>query len=444
MLTVDDLSREGYDTVVIATPDVQGRLFGRRIPARRFLEDPQDDLPICTCALVWDITEDLAQEVPFAGYHTGWNDFILKPELATLRPYPGVPGTAIVMADVLDEEGEPLEVAPRTVLRRQVERAAAAGYELRVASEIEFYLFHGSIREARQRAFRDLEPTTMVRSDYSIVGQAVQEPFIARIRREMDAADIPVYACQAEYGLGQWEVNLEYAGLLEMADRHAIYKAGVKEMALQEGLAVTFMARPVDDMGSSCHFHTSLWREGRPLFPVERSAHHLSSVGRHFLGGLLHRLDETALLLAPYVNSYKRHNTEDFGGGIEAWGFDNRTVALRVVGKGPTLRIEHRYAGADVNPYLGLAAVTAAGLDGVERETDPGQPFVGNAYQDEGLRRTHRSLAAAVEAFEGSDFIHSAFGKEVVTHYAAHGRGEWEGYLKAVTDWEVMRAFELA
>jgi glutamine synthetase len=444
MLSVDDLSREGFDTLVIAAPDVHGRLFGRRIPVRRFLADPEDGLPICTCALVWDIAEDLAQEVPFAGYHTGWNDFILKPDLSTLRSYPGVLNTAIVMADIFNEEGEPLEVAPRTILRRQVERAAAAGYELRLASEIEFYLFHGSLRGARLRSFRDLEPTTLVRSDYTIVGQAVQEPFIARVRREMDAADIPVYACQAEYGLGQWEVNLEHAGPLEMADRHAIYKAGVKEMALQEELSVTFMARPVNDMGSSCHFHTSLWRDGEPVFPEETAPHHLLETGRHFLGGLLSRLDETALFLAPYVNSYKRHNTENFGGGIEAWGFDNRTVAFRVVGKGPTLRIEHRYAGADVNPYLGLAAVIAAGLDGMENETDPGQPFVGNAYQDDGLRRTHRSLADAVEAFEGSDFVHSAFGKEVVAHYAAHGRGEWEGYLKAVTDWEVMRAFELA
>jgi glutamine synthetase len=444
MLTVNDLAGSDFDTVALAAPDVHGGLFGRRIPWRRFFEDPEAELPICTCALVWDIGQDLAQEVPFAGYHTGWNDFVLKPDLSTLRPYPGTRGTAIVLADIYDEEGQLLELAPRTVLRRQVERAKAQGFDVKLASELEFYLFHGSVRENRLQGFRGMEPTTLVRSDYSIVGQAVQEPFIARIRREMDEAGVPIYACQAEYGLGQWEVNLEYADALEMADRHVIYKAGVKELALQEGISVTFMARPkAADMGSSCHFHTSLWDRDRPLFPAE-DPHQLSDVAKGFLGGLLADLDDTAVLFAMLVNSFKRHATEDFGGGIKAWGLDNRTLALRVLGRGPTLRIEHRYGGADANPYLAGAAIVAAGLDGIARGIDPGPPYVGNAYADRSLPRTPGSLRDALDAFESSDFASASFGKDVVTHYAAHARGEWESYLKAVTDWEIDRNFELA
>jgi glutamine synthetase len=445
VLLIEDLTPERFDTVIVAGADMQGRLFGRRLPARRFLADPAQGVDICTCVFVWDIAEDPGADVPFAGPHTGWNDLVLAPDLATLRPYPGVEGTAICLADVLDEHGEPLAMAPRTILRRQVERAAAMGFGVQTASELEFYLFRGSVREARLRGFRDLEPTTLVRSDYSIVGQAAQEPFIRRVRREMEAAGIPIWACQAEYGLGQWEVNLEHADPVEMADRHVVYKAGLKEMALQDDLAPTFMARPVaGDMGSSGHVHVSLWRGDEPAFADGDGPHALSDAGLSFVGGLLAHLDETALFFAPYLNSYKRHLTEDFGGGIQAWGFDNRTIAIRVVGSGPSLRVEHRYPGADANPYLSMAAVLAAGLDGVERGLGPGQPFEGDAYGDAHLRRTPRSLVEALVAFEESTFVRDTFGKDVVEHYAAHGRAEWEASLRAVTDWEINRAFEQA
>lgn len=440
-LRVEELESGRYDTVVVAAPDVQGRLFGRRLPARRFVSDPIQQVDICVCTLVWDIAEHPGFTIPFAGAHTGWQDIFLRPDLATLRPYPGVEGTAICIADIFDEDGELLEIAPRTMLRRQVERAAGLGFDVVMASELEFYLFRGDQRTARLSRFRDLEPTTLIRSDYSIVGQAVQEPFIRRIRGEMEAAGIPIWACQAEYGLGQWEVNLEHTHPVEMADRHVIYKAGVKEMALQHELTPTFMARPNEDMGSSGHLHVSLWRGGDPAFA---EGGHPSVAAKSFLGGLMAHLDDTALFFAPYVNSYKRHLTEDFGGGINAWGFDNRTIALRVVGHGPSLRIEHRYPGADANPYLAAAAIIAAGLDGVERSLDPGPPFVGNAYESPALSRTPESLLDALTGFESSEFVASTFGKEVVEHYAAHARGEWTGYLRAVTDWEVLRAFEQA
>lgn len=442
MLTEADLA-QGFDTVIVAGTDVQGRLFGRRVPLRRFLEEFKHGLDICTCALAWDITQDLGVEVPFAGWHTGWNDFRLKPDPATLRRYPGTAGSAICLADVVDEHGHPVVESPRQVLKRQVERAASAGCTVALASELEFYLFHGTSAKLRRKSFRKLKPTTVVRSDYSIVGQAEQEPFIARVRQEMEAAGIPVYACQAEYGFGQWEVNFPHSEPVEMADRHVTYKAGLKELALKAGLCVTFMARPVaDDLGSSCHLHLSAWRDGRPLFEGA-SPRELSDEGLHWIGGLLEHLDELSILYAPYVNSFKRHQAE-VSGAVKAWGYDNRTTAVRVVGSGPSLHVEFRYPGADVNPYLAAAAAIAAGLDGASRKLDPGPPCAGNAYLVEGLGRSPTSLGKAIELFQASPFVREAFGEAVVRHYSALAEAEWNAYMAAVTDWELKRAFELA
>ena len=441
MLQLKDID-ERFSTVIVAATDVQGRLFGRRVPSRRFLAELKDGVDICTCALAWDIAQDLGDPRQFAGAAAGWNDFRIVPDLATLRPYPGTPRTAICMADVVDEEGHPVPEAPRAILRRQLEAARKAGYRVVLASELEFYLFHGGAEELRREDFRRLEPTTLVRSDYSIVGQGVQEPFLGRLRAAMDAAGIEILACQGEYGLGQWEVNFVHCDALEMADRHVIYKAAMKELARDQELAVTFMARPLSqDMGSSCHFHCSLWK-GRSTAFAARDPRRLNDTGRHFIGGLLDHVDETAVFHAPYVNSYKRHLPDDFGGGVKAWGYDNRTVAVRVVGQGPSLHVEFRYPGADANPYLAAAAMLASGLDGIRRKLDPGEPCATNAYEL-GLAKTPRSLAEAAAKFGGSRWVGEVFGSDVVRHYAAHAEMEWDGYLRAVTDWELRRSFEL-
>lgn len=443
MLTIDDV-RKDYHTVVVAAPDLQGRLFGRRMPARQFLADPQATIDICTCALAWDITQNLELDLAWAGWHTGWNDFKIKPDLKTLRPYPGVGETAICLADCLDEDDRPVELAPRTILRRQLERTAVAGYSAQIASELEFYLYRQDQRTARLNRFQQLDPTTIVRSDYSIVDQAPQEPFLGKIRRAMDSAGIPVYACQAEYGFGQWELNLEHCDPLEMADRHVIYKAGVKEMALSDGLTVTFMARPVaNDIGSSCHIHVSLWDGDKNVFATGARSTEISEKGKSFIGGLLEHIDETALFYAPYVNSYKRHIPDDAGGGIKAWGYNNRTVACRVLGTGDSTRVEIRYAGADVNPYLAFAAILASGMDGLQQGLDAGNPFEGSAYKRPELPRTSSSLGQAVSIFEASDFVCRTFGELTRAHYAGLARAEWKEYLKAVTDWELIRGFEL-
>jgi glutamine synthetase len=449
MLASEDLTAERFDTMVVASVEPVGRLFGRRVPLRRFLAEGASSyrLPVCTSALVWDIAQEPGAETSFAGFHTGWQDVVLVPDLATLRAYPGTARTAFVMCDVVDEtHGEPVEIAPRRVLRRQVDRARALGFEVLLGSELEFYLFRQSYREARVAGFRGLEPTTLVRSDYSIVGQGALEGFIGRLRAAMDASGSPVDACQAEYGLGQWEVNLEHAPAVETADRHSIYKAGVKELAFAEGLSATFMAKPVGaDMGSSGHLHVSLVNlvDDLPAFPPRDGAGERSAVMNAFLGGLVSHLSETALFFAPFVNSYKRHvGSMAFAGGPIAWGQDNRTVSLRVVGHGPSLRIEHRFPGADVNPYLAAAAMIAAGVDGVEHALDPGPSVTGNAYERPELGRAPTSLGAAIESFEGSEWTSATFGKDVVEHYAAMARAEWQGYLSAVTDWEIDRGFE--
>jgi glutamine synthetase len=443
MLAVDDLERTGIHTVAIAAPDTQGRPVGRQVPLRRFLTNPEEGVEISSYALVYDVAGIPLEDSPFAGAHTGYHDIRLRPDLATLRPYPGMPGTAICIADVVDGAGEVAPYAPRSVLRRQVEAAQAKGYEPRLATELEFYLFHDDPRDARRLGFRGLEPTTPARSTYGTTAAIARQPFLNAVCQAMEAAGIPVGSAQTEAGRGQWEVNLEHTGALEAADRHLIYKAGVKELAQQAGLTVTFMARPVpDDLGSSCHVHCSLFAADCPLFPRERDSGQLSPVGMYFLGGLLANLDASAIFFAPYANSYKRHAPGFAAGGVTAWGEDNRSVAIRVAGHGETLRLEHRFPGADANPYLVAAAIIAAGLDGIASARDPGPPVVGDADARHDLPRPPATLGEALAAFERSSFGPTAFGAEVAAHYAAHARAEWTATFGAVTDWEIVRGFE--
>ena len=443
MLVVDDLERAGYHTVVLATPDTQGRPVGRQLPVRRFLEDPLAGVEVSSYILVYDLAGIPLQHSPFAGAQTGYHDVRLYPDLGTLRPYPGVPGTAICIADVVDEAGEAVEFAPRTLLRRQLEAARQAGYEARLATELEFYLFHNDPRHARQLGFHGLEPTTATRSTYGTVAAVAQLPFLAGVCQAMELAGISVGSAQTEAGRGQWEVNFEYGDALQSADHHLVYKACVKELARQAGLTVTFMARPVaDDLGSSCHLHFSLTVDGQPVFPLEPGSSLLSPTAGHVIGGLLAHLPATAYFFAPFANSYKRHAPGFAAGGVIAWGQDNRSVALRVVGQGESLRVEHRFPGADANPYLAAAAVIAAGLDGITNQHDPGPPVEGDADARPDLSRPPASLGEAIAAFENSHFVKRAFGSAVAAHYVAHARAERAATLTAVTDWELARGFE--
>src|SRR5215203_2738677 len=442
MLAVGDLERAGYHTVVLATPDTQGRPVGRQLPLRRFLEDPLAGVEISSYSLVYDLAGIPLQDSPFAGAKTGYHDIHLHPDLSTLRPFPGVSGLAICLADAVDA-GQQIPLAPRAMLKRQVQAARNAGFEVRLATELEFYLFQNDPRNARRLGFQGLDPTTPARSTYGTIAAIAQQPFLGAITQAMEAAGIFVGFAQTEAGRGQWEVNLENTAPLQAADNHLIYKACVKELARQAGLTATFMARPVaDDLGSSCHLHVSLWADGQPVFPIEPGSGSLSLTGLYVVGGLLEHLSTTSYFFAPFANSYKRHAPGFAAGAVTAWGRDNRSVAIRVAGEGASLRIEHRFPGADANPYLAAAVVIAAGLEGIASGRDPGPPVEGDADSRPDLPQPPASLDEAIAALQSSEFVGGAVGSEIAAHYAAHARAEWAATLVAVTDWELVRGFE--
>lgn len=443
MLSFADLEDAGVRQVAIATPDTQGRPVGRTVPLERFLAEPEAGVDVSSYALIYDLAGMPLFDSPFAGPHSGYHDVRLKPDLATLRHYPGAAGTALCLADVVDAHGDLIAYSPRTILRQQVDAAQRAGFDVRMASELEFYLFRESPAEARTRQFRGLHPTTPERSTYGIAPAIAQRGFLQTVTDEMHRAAVPASSAQAEAGRGQWEVNLDHGDPISSADAHLAFKLGVKEIAREQGMSATFMARPIaDDLGSSCHIHLSLLRDSEPVLPDSPGSAEVSQIARHAIGGLLFILAASAIFLAPYVNSYKRHVPGFAAGQVTAWGMDNRSVAIRVAGHGPSLRLEHRYPGADVNPYLAMAVLIAAALDGMRKQRDPGPPAIGDADAQSELSRPPSSLGAAIDAFTASTFGVDLFGDDVARHFAAHARAEWSASLGAVTDWEVIRGFE--
>ena len=427
-------------TVVTAFPDLYGRLVGKRIHARFFLDEvAEHGMHACDYLLACDMEMDPTQGYAFTSWDSGYGDLHAVPDPASLRRAAWLEGTAVVLCDVRDERsGELLAVAPRSVLRRQVERARALGFEPYMASELEFYLFRDSYAEAREGRWRGLRPTVPYLEDYHVLSGTFAEDVIGAIRRQVDASDIPVEFSKGEWGPGQHEINLRYAPALEMADRHVLYKQAAKEIAAARGHALTFMAKwDARQAGSSLHVHSSLRSaRGEPVFGGESAAF------RGYLGGLLAHARELCWFFAPNVNSYKRYQEGSFAPTRVAWSHDNRTAGFRVVGGGPSLRVECRVPGADANPYLVYAALLAAGLDGIERCLDPGPPYAGNAYADESLPRLPVSLGAALAGLEVSTFARQAFGDAVVEHLLHFARTEQRTFDAAVTDWERERFFE--
>jgi glutamine synthetase len=453
MLTLDELAQDveegAIDTVVTAFPDLYGRLVGKRITGRFFLEEvARHGMHACDYLLACDMEMDPTPGYAFASWDTGYGDVHCVPDLQSLRRAAWLERTALVLCDV--ERGEPpapVEVAPRTVLRRQLERARAQGLELRMGSELEFFLFRGSYRDARGAGHRRLEPTGGYVEDYHVLSGTFAEDVIRAIRSGVDASGIPVEFSKGEWGPGQHEINLRYAEALEMADRHVVYKLAAKEIADARGHCLTFMAKYDAALaGSSLHVHVSLWRDGAPLFPggepLPGTRLRASREFRHFLGGLLAHARELSFCFAPTVNSYKRYRPGTFAPTGLAWSVDNRTAGFRVVGSGPSLRVECRIPGADANPYLAYAALVAAGLDGIERRSEPGPAFAGDVYAAGGLPRVPASLGEATALLEGSAFARKALGEEVVEHLLHFARTEQGHFAGAVTDWERQRYFE--
>ncbi|MCB9273018.1 MAG: glutamine synthetase [Lewinellaceae bacterium] len=443
----EKVAKEDIETVIVAFTDHYGRLVGKRFDAEFFVERAaQQGTHGCDYLLTTDMEMEPVPGYQLANWELGYGDFHLVPDYSSLREASWLNGTALVLCDVVSEKTHRfVEEAPRPILRRQLEQAQALGYGCFAASELEYYLFENSYRQAFEQHYQGLKPTGWYLEDYHILQGTRVEPFTAAARRHLKHSGIPVENSKGEWGLGQHELNICYAEALEMADRHIVFKQCLKEIADAMGLSVTFMAKfDTERAGSSCHIHMSLWKDGQNAFagkqklgPVEGS-----DVFRWFLGGWIAHAPDVMPFYAPTVNAYKRYVDASWAPTRLAWSYDNRTAGFRVVGQGESLRIECRIPGADCNPYLAFAAALASGIDGIRNKTEPPECFTGDVYAARHLPRVPYTLAEAVDKFEHSAFAKAAFGEQVVAHYSHFFRTEMEAYNRAVTDWERKRYFE--
>src|SRR5215472_8383189 len=442
------------DTVILALTDMQGRLQGKRLSAEFFLAEVAHDYSEgCNYLLAVDVDMNTVDGYQMSSWERGYGDFVMRPDMATLRSIPWHPGTALVLADLTWLDGAPVTASPRQILREQLGRLAQRDMIALAGTELEFVVYKDTYEQAAAKNYRDLSPANDYNVDYSILGTSRIEPLLRRLRNGMAGAGMYVESAKGECNLGQHEIAFRYADAVTTCDNHSIYKTGAKEIAAQDGMSITFMAKPNAREGNSCHIHLSLrgtdeepgpggkpGLRGRPFLAGERP-HGLSRLGEHFLAGQLAAMRELTLLYGPNINSYKRFVPGSFAPVAVRWGVDNRTCALRLVGHGQSLRVENRVPGGDVNPYLAVAGMIAAGLHGIDNELALEEAFGGNAYIDDGPKVPH-TLRDALELWEGSDLAKQAFGAEVVSHYANYARVELTAFDAAVTDWELKRGFE--
>ena len=425
------------DTVVLAMTDMQGRLQGKRLTANHFLDEVLDHgAESCNYLLAVDVDMNTVEGYAMSSWERGYGDMLLVPDLATLTAVPWQDGTVMCLADVAWLDGKEVVASPRQILRRQLGRLQERGWTANAGTELEFLVFRDTYEQAWAKGYRDLTPSNLYNVDYSLLGTARVEPLIRRIRNDMTAAGMVVEDSKGECNYGQHEINFRYADALRTADEHVVYKNGAKEIAAAEGMAISFMAKYDQREGNSCHIHFSLADEEGPLFAREEA------VFRSFLAGQLSCLQEMTLLLAPNINSYKRYAATSFAPTTVAWGQDNRTCSLRVVGHGPSLRFENRVGGADLNPYLALSAIIASGLHGVDEALELEPALEGNAYVAAERPRVPPTLARARALFSASDVARAAFGDDVVEHYLNAADVELDAFHSAVTDWERVRGFE--
>ena len=431
------------DTVVVAFADMQGRLVGKRVAAEHFLaEVAEHGVEACAYLLAVDVEMNTVPGYSIADWGTGYGDLVLKPDFATLRRIPWLPGTAHVLADAHWPDGGPVTVAPRQILTAQLARLSERGLVACAATELEFLVFEETYRQAWAGGYRGLTPGTDYNSDYGLVVGTRLEPLLRDIRLGMTGAGLRCEGVKGECNTGQQEITFRYEEALATCDNHSVYKSGAKEIADQHGKSLTFMAKFDQREGNSCHVHLSLRdAEGSPAFADPAAPHGMSALFRGFLAGVLATLPELTLCYAPNINSYKRFVGGSFAPTAIAWGLDNRTCALRVLGSGHSMRVELRVPGGDVNPYLAVAALIAAGLHGIDNDLSLPEPVAGDAYRA-GLPTLPTTLGAAVELFAESAVARKAFGDEVVAHYLHSARVELDAFNTAVTDWERVRGFE--
>jgi glutamine synthetase len=448
-LSLDDLERLAaagdVDTVIVAFTDMQGRLTGKRIAARFFVDEvAEHGAECCNYLLAVDVDMNTVSGYEMANWDSGYGDIAMMPDLTTLRLLPWLPGTALVLADLAWHDGSLIDPAPRHVLRRQLDRLDRRGLCAFVGTELEFMVFDNTYRQAWASNYRGLTPAGDYNMDYAVLASTRIEPLLRDIRQHMEGAGLHWEASKGECNLGQQEIGFRYDEALVTCDNHSVYKNGAKEIADQHGKCLTFMAKYDEREGNSCHIHLSLRAtDGSPVFAAAEQPHGMSQTFRSFVAGQLATLREFAVLYAPNINSYKRFADRSFAPTAVAWGLDNRTCALRIVGHGDNMRVECRVPGGDVNQYLAVAALIAGGLHGVEHGLELPEPCVGNAYEIAGdAERLPDTLAEAATLFEASTVARKAFGENVVSHYVNNARVEVAAFNAAVTDWERVRGFE--
>jgi glutamine synthetase len=445
MLTLDELRTDvadgSVDTVLVAFTDMQGRLQGKRCAAQYFLDEVVGHAAeACNYLLAVDVEMNTVDGYKMSSWESGYGDFVLQPDMATLRRVPWQEGTVLVLCDLEWLDGAPVGPSPRQLLKGQLARLAERGLIADVGTELEFMIFADSFDSAWRKAYHDLTPSNLYNVDYSMLGTSRVEPLLRRIRNGMAGAGMVVESAKGECNLGQHEIAFRYADALTTCDNHSIYKTGAKEIADQAGQSLTFMAKFNEREGNSCHIHISLRGDEGNAFAGD-GKHGFSPLFEHFIAGQLACMRELTFLLAPNINSYKRFAAGSFAPTAVAWGLDNRTCSLRVVGHGAGMRVENRVPGGDVNPYLAVSALIAAGLHGIENELTLEDAYVGNAY-DSDKPTVPRTLREAAELFVNSKVATQAFGAEVVEHYANAARIELAAFDSAVTDWERKRGFE--
>ena len=447
LLTLGELERlmaaGDIDTVIVGFADMQGRLTGKRVSARLFVEEvAAHGAECCNYLLAVDVDMNTVDGYAMSGWQSGYGDMVMRPDMATLRVLPWLPGTALVMADLHWHSGDPVAAAPRAILRRQLDRLAERGLLAFVGTELEFIVFDEGYREAWAAGYRGLRKASDYNVDYAIHASTRLEPLLRDIRLGMDGAGMYCEGVKGECNPGQQEIAFRYDDALITCDNHTIYKNGAKEIADQHGKSLTFMAKFDEREGNSCHIHISLrGTDGTAAFADDAAPRGMSAMFRSFVAGQIATLRELSLCYAPNINSYKRFVEGSFAPTAVAWGVDNRTCALRVVGHGHSLRVENRAPGGDVNPYLAVAALIAGGLHGIDRGLQLPEPHEGNAYAGGG-ERLPATLGEAAGLFAGSEVARAAFGDEVVEHYLNNARVELAAFNSAITDWERVRGFE--
>jgi glutamine synthetase len=451
LMSFDDLkshvSQGTIDTVLVCAVDMQGRMMGKRFHAANFVETSFEETHCCNYLLATDLEMATPDGYASTSWRAGYGDYVMKPDLSTIRPVPWLEGTAMVLCDLLDHHHhEPVPHSPRAVLKKQIARLDALGFEAMMATELEFFLFEKSFDDVRKSGFRDLEPISGYNEDYHIFQTTKEEGIMRPLRNHLYTAGIPIENTKGEAEAGQEELNIRYADALACADHHTIAKNAIKEIAWQQGHAATFLPKwSHDRVGSSSHVHQSLWKDGKPAFVDATKDLGMSDLMRHYMAGLIHHAPDYTYFLAPYVNSYKRFAKATFAPTKTVWSVDNRTAGFRLCGEGTKgIRVECRIGGSDLNPYLAQAAMLAAGIKGIEDKMTLAPPTKGDVYEDAQAQDIPQTLRAATETLRGSKMLRAAMGDDVVDHYTRAAEWEQEEFDRVVTDWEIARGFERA